>query len=130
MDLHFEAYGRGEPLIILHGLFGSLENWRSISERLAANFRVFALDQRNHGRSPHSFEMDYRLMADDVRRFILTQQIAEALVLGHSMGGKTAMQLALLHPTAVRKLVVVDIAPRSYPPHHDKILAGVLSLDL
>ncbi len=130
MDLHFEVYGQGEPLVILHGLFGSLDNWRSISERLAASFRVFAVDQRNHGRSPHSFDMDYRLMAEDVRHFMETQTLQPAFVLGHSMGGKTAMELALLYPAAVRKLVVVDMAPRSYPPRHEAILAGMLALDL
>src|SRR5216684_9413737 len=95
MNLHSEVYGRGEPLIILHGLFGSLDNWRGISQRLAAGFKVFALDQRNHGRSPHSFEMDYRLMAEDIRQFMEAQKVAEAFVLGHSLGGKSAMQLAL-----------------------------------
>ena len=130
MDLHFEVYGQGEPLIVLHGLFGSLGNWRSISTRLAQRFRVFALDQRNHGGSPHSLEMDYSSMAEDVCQIMDVHKLAEAAVLGHSMGGKTAMQLALLRPERVRKLVVVDMAPRAYPPWHEKILAGMLSLDL
>lgn len=130
VDLHFEVYGHGEPLIILHGLFGSLENWHSTRDRLAGHFRVFTLDQRNHGRSPHSLEMDYRLMAEDIRDFLDAQPCVDSFVLGHSMGGKTAMQFALLHPERVRKLVVVDMAPRRYPPRHQKVIAGMLSLDL
>src|SRR5690349_12190574 len=106
MDLHFEARGQGQPLIILHGLFGSLQNWASITSRLANNFKVFAVDQRNHGSSPHSFEMDYLLMAEDVLRMMQNQGFEDAFVMGHSMGGKTAMQLALLHPSAVKSLIV------------------------
>ena len=130
MDLHFEVHGQGEPLIILHGLFGSLDNWRSISARLAHQFKVYCLDQRNHGRSPHTFAMDYTLMAEDVRELLLAQQLDNAFILGHSMGGKTAMQLALLHPGCVKKLVIVDIAPRAYSPRHERIISGMLSLDL
>jgi len=129
MELHYEVRGKGEPLIILHGLFGSLDNWHSIAVKLSENFKVFTLDQRNHGHSPHSFEMDYRLMAEDVSHFISGQQLMDAFVMGHSMGGKTAMQLALLYPDVVRKLVVVDIAPRRDPPRHEGILAGLQSLD-
>jgi pimeloyl-ACP methyl ester carboxylesterase len=130
MDLHFEVEGQGEPVIILHGLFGSLDNWRSISDKLANRFKVFLLDQRNHGRSPHSDEMDYPLMATDVRRFLERQGLHSAAVLGHSMGGKTGMQLALSYPDKVRKLIVADIAPRAYSPRHQKIIAGMLALDL
>ena len=132
MDLHFEAYGhgRGEPLIILHGLFGSADNWHAVCSKLAPSLKVFSLDQRNHGRSPHSPDMDYALMAQDVLHFIQSQGISEAFVMGHSMGGKTAMQLALLHPSVVRKLIVVDMSPRSYSPGHREILARLLALDL
>lgn len=130
MQLHFETYGRGEPLVILHGLLGSADNWHSVCSKLAPNLKVFALDQRNHGRSPHSFEMDYVLMAEDVRDFIQTQGLTDAFVMGHSMGGKTAMQLALLHPDLVRKLIVVDMSPRADSPRQRDILARLLSLDL
>lgn len=130
MQLHFEAGGDGEPLIILHGLFGSLDNWRPMSKRLADHFKVFALDQRNHGQSPHSFEMDYARMAADVQEFITAQGLKDALVLGHSMGAKTAMQLALRHPDSVRELVVVDMAPRRDPGRHTRLIAGMRSLDL
>jgi esterase len=130
MQLHFQTFGQGEPLILLHGLLGSLENWHSASLKLARHFQVFAVDQRNHGRSPHSPEMDYPLMAEDVYEFLRSQNLAHAHVLGHSMGGKTAMQLALLHPEAVDKLVVADIAPRAYSSHHGKLLEGLLALNL
>ena len=117
-------------MIILHGLFGSLENWQTVSQRLSSRFQVFALDQRNHGQSPHSSEMDYKLMAEDVAEFMQTNLLKEAHVLGHSMGGKTAMHFALLHPGSVRRLVVVDVAPRAYAPRHNQILEAMLSLDL
>lgn len=130
MELHFAAYGQGEPLILLHGLLGSLDNFHSVSLKLSAQLKVFALDLRNHGRSPHSSEMDYTLMAQDVRSFLERQGVPDALVLGHSMGGKVAMQLALLYPESVRKLIVADIAPHRYPPRHQKILTGMASLDL
>jgi esterase len=130
MDLHFEASGQGDPLYILHGLFGSSDNWQPIARRLGDHFTVIAVDQRNHGRSPHHPEMNYHLMAEDLLELMHKQGNSEALVLGHSMGGKTAMQLALSHPKAVRKLVIVDIAPRKYPPSHLRIISGMRALDL
>jgi esterase len=130
LKLHFQSYGRGEPLIVLHGLFGSLENWHSINQRLGEDFQVWALDQRNHGRSPHSAEMNYTVMAEDVKGFMEAQALERAGVMGHSMGGKTAMELALRHPAKVVKLVVVDIAPRTYAPRHEQIFAALLSLNL
>jgi esterase len=130
MQLHCEELGQGPPLIILHGLFGALDNWHTISRRLGERFRVFTVDQRNHGRSPHSPEMNYRVMAQDVLELMHRLHLSSASVLGHSMGGKTAMQFALLHPDQVDKLVVVDISPRSYSPRHGQIFAGLLSLEL
>src|SRR5436189_2650562 len=130
MQLHFKEYGSGEPLVVLHGLFGSLDNWRSFSLKLADSFRILAVDQRNHGRSPHSEEMNYRVMAQDIFQFMDQKQLERAHVLGHSMGGKTAMQLALNHPERLGKLMVVDIAPRAYPPHHAKIFSTMMALDL
>jgi pimeloyl-ACP methyl ester carboxylesterase len=130
MQLHFKGSGHGRPVILLHGLFGSSDNWQTIALRLAETFRVFALDQRNHGQSPHSTEMDYPLMAADVDEFFSAHGLESALVIGHSMGGKTAMQLALQFPHCVQKLVVADIAPRAYAPAHDKIFAALLALNL
>ena len=117
-------------MVVLHGLFGSADNWVPIASRLAADFQVFALDQRNHGRSPHSEEMDYEVMAADVREFLDDHAIESAVILGHSMGGKTAMQFALHYPDRTRALVVADMAPRAYPPLHAQIFEALLRLDL
>jgi esterase len=130
MRLHFRVYGQGAPLIILHGLFGSLDNWAMISQQLSANFHVFAVDQRNHGGSPHREQMDYRLMAEDLREFLDEHQISSIHLLGHSMDGKTAMQFALLHPGRVERLIVADMAPRAYDPAHQYIFNALLALDL
>jgi esterase len=130
MQLHYETCGTGAPLIILHGLLGSLENWHTVSRRLGGYFRVFAVDQRNHGRSLHTGKMSFELMAEDVRELMESQRLDHAHVLGHSMGGKIAMQLALTHPALVDRLVVVDIAPSAYSPRHVQILHSALSLDL
>jgi pimeloyl-ACP methyl ester carboxylesterase len=130
MQLHFKETGQGRAVVLLHGLFGSADNWFFIAQRLAEKFHVFALDHRNHGRSPHSAEMNYRLMAADVEKFFRTRGLENAAVIGHSMGGKTAMQLALQFPQRAEKLVVADMAPRAYAPAHDKIFAALLALDL
>lgn len=130
MQLHFKSIGAGEPLVLLHGLFGQSDNWFGVAPKLAERFRVLALDLRNHGHSPHHPEMDYPLMAADVEKFFLTQDIESAHVIGHSMGGKVAMQFALDFPARVKKLVVVDMAPRAYARVHDQIFAALLALDL
>ncbi len=130
MQLHFKESGQGRAVILLHGLFGSSDNWHSIALRLAESFHVFALDQRNHGQSPHSVEMNYSLMADDVNEFMAARGIEKSFVIGHSMGGKTAMQFALQFPERVEKLIVSDMAPRAYLPSHDKIFTALLALDL
>ena len=130
MPLHCESYGHGHPLIILHGLFGSLENWRTLSKTFSQSFQVFALDQRNHGRSPHSDVFNYRVMVEDVREFVQLHSLSPTHLLGHSMGGKTAMQFAVSYPEKVDKLIVVDIAPKVYPPEHDAIFAALFSLDV
>jgi esterase len=130
MQLHFKESGQGGAVILLHGLLGSSDNWHPVARRLAENFHVFALDQRNHGQSPHNDEMDYSLMAADVDEFMAARKIQTAFVIGHSLGGKTAMQFALQFPHRVEKLVVADMAPRAYAPAHDKIFAALLALDL
>jgi esterase len=130
MQLHFKESGQGRAVILLHGLFGSSDNWHSIALRLAESLHVFALDQRNHGQSPRSAEMNYSLMADDVNEFMTAREIEKAFVIGHSMGGKTAMQFALQFPERVEKLIVSDMAPRAYSPSHDKIFTALLALDL
>ncbi len=130
MQLHSESYGQGEPLLLLHGLFGSLENWRAISHRLAGDFRVIAADLPNHGRSPHTYEMSFQTMAEDLKETIEALGLQQAHVAGHSLGGKVAMAFALLYPARVRKLVVVDIAPRAYAGRHQSILKALRALDL
>ncbi len=115
MELFYRKKGEtGEPLIILHGLYGSGDNWMSIAQVLKEHFQVYLIDQRNHGRSPHSDDMDYELLSEDLHAFIQTHNIGKANIIGHSMGGKTAMWFTLKYPKLVHRLVVVDIAPKTY----------------
>lgn len=111
VELAFKAFGKGPPLIILHGLLGSKNNWSGIAKALSGQFHVFCLDIRNHGESPWVDGMDYALLAGDVHDFVKHHALHRATVIGHSMGGKTAMALSLLHPQSVASLIVVDIAP-------------------
>lgn len=129
MKLHFHTVGAGAPVLILHGLLGSLDNWIPLAEKLAAQFQVLALDLRNHGRSPHAPEFDYDTLAADVVAFLEEHNLRGASVIGHSMGGKVAMRLAQLHPELVARLVVVDMAPREYPPRYARILTAMAQLD-
>lgn len=130
MMLHFKKIGAGEPLIILHGLFGMLDNWYTLGKKFSENFTVYLIDQRNHGQSPHSDEWNYKVMSDDLLEFFDNQNIEKASIIGHSMGGKTAMYFAGNYPERLKKLVIVDIAPRFYPVHHDTILNALRSIDL
>jgi esterase len=130
MKLHFREMGAGSPLIILHGLFGLSDNWQTLAKYLSRQYRVYLLDLRNHGRSPHSPEFNYSLMAEDLYTFMQDQQIAEAAIMGHSMGGKVAMHFALTNPSLVTKLIVVDIAPKAYPVHHQDIINALKSVNV
>jgi esterase len=132
MHLHYKVYGSESlpALIILHGLLGSADNWHSFGKYFGERFRTFIPDARNHGRSPHSEVFTYRAMAEDVREFLQQQNLVSASLLGHSMGGKTVALTALHYPELVDKLVVVDIAPRSYRAHHDQIFDALVSLDV
>jgi esterase len=130
MNLHFEAVGEGLSLIILHGLLGSADNWRSMSRRLGAYYEVFALDLRNHGRSPHSEIFDYNVMVADLREFMKQEALRSIMLLGHSMGGKVAMQFAIEYSAEVDRLVIVDTAPKSYEPSQRYVLETLRSLDL
>ena len=130
MKLFYRELGEGEPLIILHGVFGSADNWLTVSKELAANFKLYLLDQRNHGQSPKSDEFNYSVMAEDLKEFIADHSIKNPTIIGHSMGGKVVMKFASLYPDLLKKLVVVDISPRYYHPHHQSILKGLLSLNL
>lgn len=130
MRLNFQVQGDGFPLIILHGFLGSLDNWRSVSKRLSVSYKVYNVDLRNHGQSPHDEIMSYPIMGDDLREFLDEHQIFEADMLGHSMGGKVAMQFALEHPARVAKLIVVDIAPKDYPPSQRSLLQALRDVNL
>ena len=128
--LNYKSFGQGPPLIILHGLFGTLDNWQTLAKRWAEDYTVMLVDQRNHGRSPHLDTHSYPEMAADLADFMEQEWIHEAFILGHSMGGKTAMQLAIEHSDLIKALVVVDIGPQAYPGGHDTIFAALRSLDL
>lgn len=126
----FDSVGEGPPLLILHGLFGSARNWQSVARTLSSRYRVITVDARNHGRSPHTAAMDYRLMAADIATLIDTLAVGPVTLLGHSMGGKTAMTLALLEPARVTRLVVVDIAPQATPDVHTPIIDAMRAMPL
>ena len=130
MKLNYKKYGEGQPLIIVHGLFGMLDNWQTLGKKFAEDFEVYLVDQRNHGHSPKSDEMNYRVMAEDLHEFILDHNLTDVILLGHSMGGKTVMTYATQHEEYLDKLIVVDIAPKKYPMHHQVILEGLNSIDL
>jgi pimeloyl-ACP methyl ester carboxylesterase len=127
--LHSTIKGEGQPLLILHGYFGMSDNWKTLGNQFAENFQVHLIDQRNHGRSFHSEEFNYELLAEDLFNYINHHQLKNVLLLGHSMGGKTAMQFAVTYPNLIEKLIVADISPKSYPPHHNAILAALNSVD-
>lgn len=114
MQLHFSKLGKGKNLVILHGLYGSGNNWISIAHSLSENFTVYLIDQRNHGLSPHSPSHNYDAMADDLRELCSTLHLDKLYIIGHSMGGKTAITFTLKFPELVEKLIVVDISPFSY----------------
>jgi pimeloyl-ACP methyl ester carboxylesterase len=130
MKLHFKKFGIGPPLIILHGVFGSSDNWKTLANQLKNTFEVYLVDQRNHGLSPHSDEFNYQVMAYDLKELLYDEKIEKCILLGHSMGGKTAMNFATQFPEKIIKLIIVDIAPKKYPPHHQNILNGIRSLIL
>lgn len=128
MLLHHLHRGEGPPVILLHGLFGSAANLGMVARGLAHAFSVYSLDLPNHGRSPRRAAMSYTDMAREVAAFIRGKCLGPCHLLGHSMGGKVAMQLALQESALVNRLVVADIAPVQYPPHHDQVLAGLAAV--
>lgn len=131
MELYSDTLGSGPDLIILHGLFGSGDNWRSIAKSLSEQYRVHLLDLPNHGRSPWVKQQSYPVFAEAVANWMSAQAIDHTALLGHSMGGKVAMQMALNATQAqIDKLIIVDIAPRAYPPHHQDIFRALANTDL
>ncbi|MGK0298486.1 MAG: esterase [Gammaproteobacteria bacterium] len=130
VKLNFQSYGEGKPLYILHGLFGSNRNWSGIARQIANSFQVIAIDLRNHGDSGHADSMSYIEMADDITGFMSSRGHEAISILGHSMGGKTAMVLSLLNPSLVERLIVVDIAPVRYRSNHDELISALQSLPI
>ena len=129
--LHANILGAGPPLLILHGFLGMSDNWKTLGRKYAEKgYEVHLLDQRNHGRSFRSQEFDYPAMAADLLHYMDERGIEKAMLIGHSMGGKTAMQFACTYPERVSKLIVADIAPKRYPPHHQQILSALDALPL
>lgn len=127
--LHSRIVGEGKPFVILHGYFGMGDNWKSLGNQFAQNYEVHMVDQRNHGRSFHSDDFDYELMVEDLYNYIDHHQLEDIILLGHSMGGKTAMLFAVEYPELVDKLLIADISPRYYQPHHNEILKALNSVD-
>lgn len=129
MELNYKELGDGQDLIVLHGLFGSLDNWLSLGKEWANNYKVWLIDQRNHGKSEHSDVHSYEAMAQDLADFVEERQLQSPIILGHSMGGKTAMEFAVKNPQKLSKLIVVDIAPVKYQVHHYSILEALNAVD-
>lgn len=127
--LHSRILGKGQPLIILHGYFGMGDNWKTLGNQFSNEFEVHLIDQRNHGRSFHAREFNYEVLVDDLYTYINHYRLKNILLLGHSMGGKTAMLFAVEHPEVLEKLIIVDISPREYKPHHNEILNALNSVN-
>lgn len=127
--LHSKIIGKGQPFLILHGFLGMSDNWKTLGNKYAEDFEVHLIDQRNHGRSFHSNEFSYDLLVEDLKNYIDFHKLDNCILLGHSMGGKTAMQFALTYPELISKLIVVDIAPKIYPDHHQYILKALSEVD-
>ncbi len=131
MDLFYHSYGEGKPLIILHGLFGLSDNWVTMAKRISASYKVYIPDQRNHGRSPHHPTFNYYAMVDDLMDFMDDHKIEKPVLMGHSMGGKVAMNFALDYPDNVENLIVVDMGVRQYQPRaiHYHLIEVMESVD-
>jgi pimeloyl-ACP methyl ester carboxylesterase len=131
MKLHFSKYGEGKPILIFHGLFGTGDNWTTHAKKWAEHgFCVYTIDQRNHGRSFHSDEMNYKLMSEDAIDFIAAENLRDVILLGHSMGGKTVMHVAQEIEFLIEKLIVVDMGVKRYPRHHDAVFQALRSVPL
>lgn len=129
MQLNYKTYGSGAPLIILHGLFGSLDNWHSIAKQLSDAYQVYLVDLRNHGKSPHVQTMTYGEMAEDLTEFMDQQGLTATNIAGHSMGGKAAMQLALTKPYRVSRLISIDMTPFEVKGGHEQIIRALKAFD-
>lgn len=130
VSLNIKIQGNGPPILILHGLFGSLDNWQTIANALSNEFTIYLIDLRNHGKSPHTEDFSYILMANDIMYMIQKYQLVKPFMIGHSMGGKVVLELINLYPNDIGKSIIIDIATKSYPRGHDEIFKSMLGLDL
>jgi len=130
MQLHCQTLGQGQPLILLHGLFASSDNWGAIAKHFSQHYQVIRVDLRNHGRSPHSKSQNYTDMVDDLLELCDALNLDDIHLLGHSLGGKVAMQFAMRHPDRVEKLIVVDMAMRAYADAHTHLIDAIMAIDL
>lgn len=130
VKLHHREMGEGQPFIVLHGLFGYSDNWQSHAKKIAEYYRVILVDLRNHGHSPWSDAFSYELMVEDVIALLDELKISEFTLMGHSMGGKTAMLLAQTYPDRLKKLIVVDMGMKAYSMHHEEILKGLNAIQI
>ena len=130
MQLHYQTLGQGQPLILLHGLFGSSNNWGTVAKNFSQHYLVICVDLRNHGNSPHSASQSYANMADDLLELCDALSLERIHLLGHSLGGKVAMQFATHHPDRVEKLIVVDMAMRAYADAHTHLIDAMMAIDL
>jgi len=130
MKLYYRELGEGDPLVILHGLFGFSDNWQTHAKKLAEYYRVILVDLRNHGRSGWSDDFSYEIMADDVLELFDDLSLEDVVLVGHSMGGKVAMHLAAKREEVLQKLIIVDMGVKAYPMHHEHIIAGINAVQL
>lgn len=128
--LYSKIEGEGKPFLIIHGFLGMSDNWKTLGLQFAQlGFQIHLLDMRNHGKSFHSDEFNYEIMVNDVKAYIDFHKLKDITLLGHSMGGKIAMLFATLYPEVVEKLIIADIGPKYYAPHHQSILAALNAVD-
>ncbi|HEY8403868.1 MAG TPA: alpha/beta fold hydrolase [Flavobacteriales bacterium] len=130
MELYFKTLGEGKPLLVLHGLFGSGDNWLSLAKQWAERYKVYLIDQRNHGHSPFADEMNYEVMSEDLYDLMASEGLRDVYLLGHSMGGKTALRFAQKYGFLLEKMVIADMGIKGYNPHHEEIFAALLKADV
>ncbi len=128
--LNHKIYGQGDPVIILHGLFGMLDNWQTVAKKLAEEYMVILIDQRDHGKSMHTDAFNYQVLAEDLLEFLEANWIHNCHIIGHSMGGKTAMQFSDLNADMIEKMIIVDIGPKAYKPGHEIIFKALLEVPI
>ncbi len=130
MKLFFKTEGEGRPLLVLHGMFGSADNWQTLAKTLSQSYKVYLIDQRNHGHSPHSDAYSYDLMSEDLYELVAEEGLRDLLIIGHSMGGKTALRFAQHYGFLIDKMISADMGVKAYAPHHDVVFAGLFAVDV